>query len=769
MAVPEQTPYIEYTANGVVTGFALGFNCESKDHLIVTLDGVEPPVGDWSLTDGEVVFTTAPSNGVLMVIQRNTPFSRTTDYQSYNNSFRPPAVNKDFDWIWWKLQELGIADWILSNRIDALKNYVDDRDDELQAYLMEEIRKQGVALDQLDDYYNYLMQRLAQIAVDKGWDASFVVDGDKTQKQINDNLLGGNGSEFINLTLSNVTNAVKKSLYDVVYDQLIDVTWFGAIGNWNKDTQTGYNSTTAVQNAIAYLATLGTRRAGGKRGLKFPKGSYRVDYMNLPAALSFGIDIIGDGLCTTTLYFDQNQTREAIKCEIELVQFISMTLVGSLNEVRPTTRTAGFVGKLPDKRADIDVKFLDCSLVYWNTFAQIYGRGCIFENCVIGLLANAMEIVVTPDQVFLGDNNSQTQSEWATMRHYVFRNCRFDYASRAYKISGSGNMLAHINNMLFVGNDIMGMDILVDADTAEISNSLFAANTALASFSTSIYRVKAFHATSIVNLISSKVVNYDKALTVATECTEALVAASAPCSDLTISGNTVRGIRRAVFLNTSAQSSRNITISNNQLPDFGTFRGGVTQTAISNQYTNCKNLVIVGNNCETKTPDNNFYLFNVGAPQLASDVTYANNSANFTWRDAMFTSSAIQVYVNGVASTGAFTTRVGYFVPNGDYIEGEIGISGTIPEASGGIAIGLPPVAAIGSMPAFTTTVSGSGSVISSTGVNSAGYTWANVKVNPLTQRIEIQKQKDLGITQLNAADIPANFSLVISIRYKFK
>jgi len=51
---------------------------------------------------------------------------------------------------------------------------------------LEEIRKQGVALDQLDEYYNYLMQRLAQIAVDKGWDASFVVYGDKNQKQIND-------------------------------------------------------------------------------------------------------------------------------------------------------------------------------------------------------------------------------------------------------------------------------------------------------------------------------------------------------------------------------------------------------------------------------------------------------------------------------------------------------------------------------------------------------------------------------------------------------
>jgi len=194
MAVPEQTPYIEYTGNGTTASFALNFDCESKDHLIVLVDEIEPPIATWSLSGGNVVFTTAPTSGQKIIIQRNTPFSRTVDYQSYNNSFRPPAVNKDFDWIWLKLQELGVADWILSNRIEALKNYVDDRDDELRAYLMEEIRKQGVALDQLDEYYNYLMQRLAQIAVDKGWDASFVVDGDKNQKQINAGQLSFNAA-----------------------------------------------------------------------------------------------------------------------------------------------------------------------------------------------------------------------------------------------------------------------------------------------------------------------------------------------------------------------------------------------------------------------------------------------------------------------------------------------------------------------------------------------------------------------------------------------
>lgn len=188
MAVPEQTPFIEYIANGSTTHFALDFDCDKQDYLIVTLDENEPPVGSWNLSSGFVVFLNAPSDGVKVEIKRNTPFERTVDYQSYNNSFRPPAVNKDFDLIWWKLQELGVADWILNNRIDALKNYVDDQDDELRTYLMEEIRKQGVALDQLDEYYNYLMQRLAQIAVDKGWDASFVVYNGKTLQEFNDRI-----------------------------------------------------------------------------------------------------------------------------------------------------------------------------------------------------------------------------------------------------------------------------------------------------------------------------------------------------------------------------------------------------------------------------------------------------------------------------------------------------------------------------------------------------------------------------------------------------
>ena len=253
MAVSEQTPLKEYVANGVTRVFPLGFDCENKDHLIVTIDGEEVSSSTWSLANKEVTFLTAPLLNKNITFQRNTPYSRDRNYQTYDNSFRPEPVNKDFDWIWFKLQELGVADWILGNRITALKKYVDDQDDKLQlninnlksyvdkqdnelrSYLMDEIRKQGVALDQLDDYYNYLMQRLAQIAVDRGWSADFVVTADgSNQQQVNDRVgntwrektLGYNQNDRVMLDNGDI---VKSTVANNTKNPNVDMT------GWVKD------------------------------------------------------------------------------------------------------------------------------------------------------------------------------------------------------------------------------------------------------------------------------------------------------------------------------------------------------------------------------------------------------------------------------------------------------------------------------------------------------------------------------------------------------
>lgn len=105
MAVQPQTPYKEYIANGVTTVFALGFDCKDKANLIIMIDGVIPDSGSWSLSSNTVTFAVAPLNQKKVSFKRNTPFKRTISYQSYDNSFRPDAVNNDFDLIWYALQE----------------------------------------------------------------------------------------------------------------------------------------------------------------------------------------------------------------------------------------------------------------------------------------------------------------------------------------------------------------------------------------------------------------------------------------------------------------------------------------------------------------------------------------------------------------------------------------------------------------------------------------------------------------------------------------
>lgn len=105
MAVQEQTPYIKYVANGVTQTFATEFDCESKDQLVVMLNGEEPVFTSWSYADKQVTFLIAPVVDTVVELKRQSKLNRTTDYQSYNNSFRPPAVNNDFDRIWYAIQE----------------------------------------------------------------------------------------------------------------------------------------------------------------------------------------------------------------------------------------------------------------------------------------------------------------------------------------------------------------------------------------------------------------------------------------------------------------------------------------------------------------------------------------------------------------------------------------------------------------------------------------------------------------------------------------
>ena len=128
MAVQEQTPYIEHIANGVTTLFALGFVCDSADKLVVTVNDLPTNVGDWSFSDGNVVFQYPPLLDSLVKIWRNSPLARSTTFKTYDNSLNPNSLNLDLDKIWLVMQELNVKNFISDNKLQELLDKLVDGD-----------------------------------------------------------------------------------------------------------------------------------------------------------------------------------------------------------------------------------------------------------------------------------------------------------------------------------------------------------------------------------------------------------------------------------------------------------------------------------------------------------------------------------------------------------------------------------------------------------------------------------------------------------------
>lgn len=117
MSVPEQIPTVSYTANGTTTNFPITFELSDERYLVVTKNMEIPPVGAYTVSNGEVVFGVAPNEGDIITLMRDTVLDRETNYQNYDNSFRPEAVNYDLDKIWHVLQEQNLIDAKLLARL----------------------------------------------------------------------------------------------------------------------------------------------------------------------------------------------------------------------------------------------------------------------------------------------------------------------------------------------------------------------------------------------------------------------------------------------------------------------------------------------------------------------------------------------------------------------------------------------------------------------------------------------------------------------------
>ncbi len=108
-SVVEQTPYNEYTGNGVATVYPYEFELLDADDLVVTIDGVVIPASDFTLAGvgvqagGTVTFDTAPANLTDVLLSREIALQRDIDYQ-VNGDLASATVDLDLNRLWQALQ-----------------------------------------------------------------------------------------------------------------------------------------------------------------------------------------------------------------------------------------------------------------------------------------------------------------------------------------------------------------------------------------------------------------------------------------------------------------------------------------------------------------------------------------------------------------------------------------------------------------------------------------------------------------------------------------
>lgn len=109
MAVPDQTPYNIYTANGVTSVFPYEFYLIDAGDLTVSLGGGVVTTGFTvtgigNVNGGEVTFLTAPADGVTVKLERVVAPVRLTEYQD-NGDLLAGTVNLDFDRLWMAIRQ----------------------------------------------------------------------------------------------------------------------------------------------------------------------------------------------------------------------------------------------------------------------------------------------------------------------------------------------------------------------------------------------------------------------------------------------------------------------------------------------------------------------------------------------------------------------------------------------------------------------------------------------------------------------------------------
>lgn len=573
-----------------------------------------------------------------------------------------------------------------------------------------------------------------------------------------------NDASQIELKFNSITNSIKKSLSEHVYDAFIDVTWFGAKPDYDFHDKTGTDSTVAFQNAIAFVSLLGTPRDGGRALIKVPVGSYKATSLSIPqtSSIGFGITIRGDGQLASSIYFDASATSPAMTIGIEGLHFEDISLLGYGSSIGiPTGRSVGIVAAKATRACDIDIKFSRCSIGGWDKFLDINGRGAVFDGCSIGLTNTVCNIYVTPDLTF-NPSNPLAQGESTSLRHYTFLNNRFDAVGHVLSVSGSGNMLQHINDVQFVGNDFAATSQIIYAKGTinTIVGLQVIGNTGIASFASA--PIIASSVKGLVCLGNHAFNNYvyESIPTTNQNCTESLVQCSGDLSDAIVSNNIVRNLRTELVR--VLGNGSNINVTGNILPEAWSFGAAANKGLVQIAGTRSK-INIYNNSLTSSNVSGTYRQLNGNRPLDGSVIK--DNLCDWAWVDSDVTFSST-IY----AGTTALTTEVNLnrvrYTFDGDFVVGNVYLGANIDVAQA-VLVNLP-VPAVLDMSNFGSTYAGGVNIhrvigFSATGASLIGY------VNPASQRFEFKKIINLAESNLQWSDGTGSKQIVASFRYRYK
>lgn len=561
-------------------------------------------------------------------------------------------------------------------------------------------------------------------------------------------------SSDLTLVNAEVSGYISRTSTDF-FAQELSVKDFGAKGDYNVATGTGTDDTAAINNLFSYLGTLGNIRNGGKVIVRFPAGVYRIDgTLNLPLGIDFGIEVIGDGSNCTHLRFLNTVNEPGITCGSELTRISGLYLWGTQllspsgiasRRQAPAVRAYNQYGS-----ADVDLNLDHCSFNYFNIGALVVGRGVVADNCVFGFMDSAVTIDL-PSSINWAASGNNTLSQYTGARHYTLRNNRFDNCSKGMVFTGNSTANSYISDVLITGNDILIMDILLQASTSTIRRSNISTNNAVYSFASGVIQVRDLHSTVISGNNFSK--GYDD-FNAFKDPIRTLVTATGYISGVTVSNNVIRGLSYSLL---SMSSGNDITVSANVLPHIWSI------PEQSNKYfvfssTSIPRLSITGNTFQLNVAASGTYNM-YGPSQTSSATVVQGNVSNISWSTSGIPFSPVLTGANGTWSS------TGYYTLDNGWVQLDFVCSGTgVSTSSGNVLISLPlPSTPLNS---GISGIAGTGSVGIISGFNRSGS--GSVQLRAVGQSLELYRISDLVPTQLTW-DFRNSTSVILhgSIRYR--